>query len=144
MIDDYAARGYDFLMISDHDIHTSPEDYAALDARGLVLIPGNEITRRGQASAAREREPTDRAGRGPAGRDGCREPVARVGHRQSPELATRVRLLFVPATATMAGLHRHRDLQRHDRSSPRQPVRDEQMGPATHRRPAGLGVCQRR
>lgn len=40
----YAARGYDFLMISDHDIHTSPEDLAALNAKGLVLIPGNEVS----------------------------------------------------------------------------------------------------
>jgi hypothetical protein len=47
VIDDYAARGYDFLMLSDHDVYTSPQDYAALDAKGLVLIPGNEISRDG-------------------------------------------------------------------------------------------------
>lgn len=47
VIDDYAARGYDFLSISDHDIYTSAVDYAAWNARGLQLIPGNEITRNG-------------------------------------------------------------------------------------------------
>ncbi len=47
VIDDYAARGYDFLMISDHDVYTGPEVYAGLDARGMILIPGNEITARG-------------------------------------------------------------------------------------------------
>lgn len=44
VIDDYAARGHGFLVISDHDIYTGPDEYAAFDARGLVLIPGNEIT----------------------------------------------------------------------------------------------------
>lgn len=48
VIDDYARRGYDFLMISDHDVYTSPEDYAKLDAKGLALIPGNEITKNGE------------------------------------------------------------------------------------------------
>ncbi len=43
VIDDYAARGYGFLMLSDHDILTSEADLARLDARGMVLIPGNEI-----------------------------------------------------------------------------------------------------
>lgn len=47
VIDDYAARGYDFLMFSDHDFYTSAEDLAADDNRGLVLIPGNEISRGG-------------------------------------------------------------------------------------------------
>ena len=47
VIDDYGKRGYDFLVISDHDIYTSLEDYAALDPRGMVLIPGNEITDNG-------------------------------------------------------------------------------------------------
>ena len=48
VIDDYSRRGYDFLMISDHDVYTSPEDYAGLDAKGLVLIPGNEVSRLGE------------------------------------------------------------------------------------------------
>lgn len=47
VIDDYAARGYGFLMISDHDVYTGPEDYAKFDSRGMVLIPGNEVTARG-------------------------------------------------------------------------------------------------
>ncbi len=44
VVDDYAARGYDFLMISDHDMLTAPAD---VDDRGMVLIPGNEVTARG-------------------------------------------------------------------------------------------------
>ena len=47
VIDDYAGRDYGFLMISDHDIFTSAEDYARFDSRGLILIPGNEISARG-------------------------------------------------------------------------------------------------
>lgn len=37
----YAALGYDFLMISDHDKFIDP---TGLDACGMVLIPGCEIT----------------------------------------------------------------------------------------------------
>jgi len=44
MIDEYAARGYDFLMISDHDHLTDP---ARLDGRGMTLIPGNEVSANG-------------------------------------------------------------------------------------------------
>lgn len=40
----YAHRGYDFLMISDHDFIT---DVAAYDNCGMTLFPGNEITDRG-------------------------------------------------------------------------------------------------
>jgi hypothetical protein len=47
VIDDYAARGYRFLMISDHDLYTGPQEYAAWDARGMILISGNEVTARG-------------------------------------------------------------------------------------------------
>ena len=47
VIDDYAACGSAFLMISDHDVFTSAEDYAAFDSRGMTLIPGNEVTRNG-------------------------------------------------------------------------------------------------
>lgn len=43
-IDAYAARGYDFLMLSDHDYFTDPSE---LDGRGMALIPGNEITEYG-------------------------------------------------------------------------------------------------
>lgn len=44
VIDDYAARGYDFLMISDHDKLIDP---APFDARGMTMIPGNEISAKG-------------------------------------------------------------------------------------------------
>ena len=44
VIDDYAARGYDFLMISDHDLVTDPERF---DAADMLLIRGNEVTARG-------------------------------------------------------------------------------------------------
>lgn len=44
VIDDYARRGHGFLMLSDHDVYTSPAEYAKYDARGLLLIPGNEIS----------------------------------------------------------------------------------------------------
>jgi len=47
VIDDYADRGYAFLMIADHDLYTSAKEYAAVDSRGMVLIPGNEVTRGG-------------------------------------------------------------------------------------------------
>ena len=61
VIDDYADRGYDFLMLSDHDIWSSPEDYSRLQDRGLVLVPGNEITAGGphllHVNASRRVEP---------------------------------------------------------------------------------------
>lgn len=44
VVDDYAARGYDFLMLSDHDKLTAP---GRLKNRGLVLIPGNEVSANG-------------------------------------------------------------------------------------------------
>lgn len=44
VVDRYAALGYDFLMLSDHDRLTDP---APLDAKGMVLIPGSEITAKG-------------------------------------------------------------------------------------------------
>ncbi len=47
VIDDYAARGHGFLMISDHDFFTSADDHRSLNARGMTLIPGNEITANG-------------------------------------------------------------------------------------------------
>lgn len=45
VIDDYAQRGYDFLMISDHDTLMSETDLSHFEARGMILIPGNEISR---------------------------------------------------------------------------------------------------
>ena len=47
VIDDYAARGYEFLMISDHDIYTSAEDLGKFEDRGMVLVPGNEVSANG-------------------------------------------------------------------------------------------------
>jgi hypothetical protein len=44
VIDEYASRGYDFLMISDHDVYTSTEELEAFDNQGLILLPGNEIS----------------------------------------------------------------------------------------------------
>lgn len=44
VIDAYAGHGYDFLMVSDHDLLTGPDEYAKLNPRGLLLIPGNEVT----------------------------------------------------------------------------------------------------
>lgn len=43
----YAKAGYGFLMMSDHDVFTSAKDYRTIDAHGLVLLPGNEITAHG-------------------------------------------------------------------------------------------------
>lgn len=44
VIDDYAVRGYDFLMLSDHDFLTDP---TPLDAKGMVLLPGLEVSAEG-------------------------------------------------------------------------------------------------
>lgn len=61
VLNDYAARGYDFLMLSDHDHFASPEELAGYDARGMTLIPGNEISAGGShilhVNAARRVEP---------------------------------------------------------------------------------------
>ena len=43
VIDDYARRGYGFLMLSDHDVYTSEAMYRQWESRGLILIPGNEL-----------------------------------------------------------------------------------------------------
>jgi hypothetical protein len=43
-VDWYAARGYDALAITDHNVHT---DTSALDARSLLLLPGVEVTATG-------------------------------------------------------------------------------------------------
>jgi len=47
VVDDYAERGHGFLMISDHDVCISGEECAELDAGGMILIPGNEISANG-------------------------------------------------------------------------------------------------
>ncbi len=61
VINDYAARGYHFLMISDHDVYTSAEDYAKWDTRGMIMIPGNEVSANGvhllHVNAVRRVEP---------------------------------------------------------------------------------------
>lgn len=44
VIDDYAARGYDFLMLSDHDKLTAPELFKD---HGMVMVPGNEVSAKG-------------------------------------------------------------------------------------------------
>lgn len=43
VIDDYAARGYGFLMFSDHDFYTPEESFRKWNSRDMVLIPGNEV-----------------------------------------------------------------------------------------------------
>ena len=47
VIDDYAGRGYGFLMISDHDIYTALDDYQQYDFQGMIALAGNEITANG-------------------------------------------------------------------------------------------------
>ena len=44
VIDDYAVRGYDFLMLSDHDFLTDPTTF---EAKGMVLLPGLEVSAEG-------------------------------------------------------------------------------------------------
>ncbi|MFH1708796.1 MAG: CehA/McbA family metallohydrolase [Planctomycetota bacterium] len=41
VVDEYAGHGHDFLMLSDHDRYP---DHTGLDPRGMVLVPGYEIT----------------------------------------------------------------------------------------------------
>lgn len=48
MLNVYADKGYQFLMISDHDIYTSGEEYQSYDSRGMTLVPGNEVTKNGE------------------------------------------------------------------------------------------------
>ncbi|HEY3324099.1 MAG TPA: CehA/McbA family metallohydrolase [Planctomycetota bacterium] len=47
VIDDYASRGHGFLMLSDHDTPISEAELAKLHNRGMVLIPGNEVSDQG-------------------------------------------------------------------------------------------------
>jgi hypothetical protein len=47
VVDTYAGLGHGFLMISDHDTFTSEAELASVDNRGMILIPGNEITANG-------------------------------------------------------------------------------------------------
>lgn len=41
VIDDYAAHDYDFLVITDHDRYL---DLGTVDSRGMLLIPGTEVS----------------------------------------------------------------------------------------------------
>lgn len=47
MFDTYARAGHGFCMLSDHDHWTPAETLAALDGHGMVLLPGQEVTRDG-------------------------------------------------------------------------------------------------
>lgn len=47
ILDLYGELGYDYLMISDHDKITSDEEYQMMEAHGMVLLTGNEISRNG-------------------------------------------------------------------------------------------------
>jgi hypothetical protein len=47
VVDRYAKLGYDFLALSDHDVQSTPDDYATIDSHGITLIPGNEVTANG-------------------------------------------------------------------------------------------------
>jgi hypothetical protein len=47
VLDDYANRGYGYLMISDHDIFTGAEEYKAWNPRGMIMLPGNEVSANG-------------------------------------------------------------------------------------------------
>jgi hypothetical protein len=45
VVRDYAARGYDFLALTDHDVFTDPALYES--DTGLVLLPGVEVSANG-------------------------------------------------------------------------------------------------
>jgi len=48
MLDAFARKGHGFCMLSDHDRWTSATDLAALNGHGMVLLPGQEVTREGE------------------------------------------------------------------------------------------------
>lgn len=48
MIDAYAGLGHGFFMLSDHDRWTSAEELAALNAHGMTLVSGQEVTKDGE------------------------------------------------------------------------------------------------
>ncbi|MCM8821944.1 MAG: hypothetical protein NC831_03920 [Candidatus Omnitrophica bacterium] len=47
VINKYFELGYDFLSFSDHDVLITEKDYKLLDNKGLILIPGVEISASG-------------------------------------------------------------------------------------------------
>ena len=44
VINKYARLGHDFLAISDHDIYTAGKQYRTWDNKGMIMMPGNEIS----------------------------------------------------------------------------------------------------
>lgn len=44
VLDDYARRGYGFVMIAEHNVYTLDADYAKLSTHGMVMLPGCELT----------------------------------------------------------------------------------------------------
>ncbi len=47
VINKYATLNHDFLAISDHDIFTAGKEYRKWDDKGLIMMPGNEISANG-------------------------------------------------------------------------------------------------
>jgi hypothetical protein len=47
VINKYARLGHDFLAISDHDIYTAAKQYRTWDNKGMIMMPGNEISASG-------------------------------------------------------------------------------------------------
>ena len=47
VINKYARLGHDFLAISDHDIYTAGKQYHTWDNKGMIMMPGNEISASG-------------------------------------------------------------------------------------------------
>ena len=47
VIDKYARLGHDFLAISDHDIYTAGKQYRTWNNKGMIMMPGNEISASG-------------------------------------------------------------------------------------------------
>ncbi len=45
MVDQYAARGYGYLMVAGHNTHLTPQALAALNTQGITIIPGTEYTK---------------------------------------------------------------------------------------------------
>ena len=47
VINKYARLGHDFLAISDHDIYTAGKQYRTWNNKGMIMMPGNEISASG-------------------------------------------------------------------------------------------------
>lgn len=76
VVDRYAAEGYGFLMLSDHDCFGSPDELAAIGRDDLVLISGCEISARGghvlQVGGTRAADPVEE-------RQDCLDAIAADG-----------------------------------------------------------------